>query len=164
MRKTIRIELSEASINRAIQELEQFKNWIEAKTKALNERLAEVARERAAEVFGAAEYDGENDVEVYANPTSNGWEVIANGKAVFFIEFGAGVFHNTGPTYPEERPEGIVGIGEYGKGRGKQIRWRYKGADGEVHISYGNPAYMPMWKGREEAFARLQQIVTEVFG
>lgn len=164
MRKTIRIELSEASINRAIQELEQFKNWIEAKTKALNERLAEVARERAAEVFANAEYDGENDVEVYANPTSNGWEVIANGKAVFFIEFGAGVFYNTGPTYPEERPEGIVGIGEYGKGRGKQIRWRYKGADGEVHISHGNPAYMPMWKGREEAFARLQQIVTEVFG
>lgn len=164
MRKTIQISLSQASITQAIQELEQYKRWIEAKTKALNERLANIALAEAQSGFAGALYDGENDVKLTAEPTETGWRITAQGRAVFFIEFGAGVHYN-GDTepYPEERPSGIVGIGEYGEGRGKNDSWRYKASNGEIVKTYGNPAAMPMWKGREAARAALVQIAREVF-
>lgn len=165
MHKTIRISLSQASITQAIQELEQFKSLLEAKTKALNERLANIALAEAESCFSGAMYDGDNDVRLTAEPTNTGWRITAQGRAVFFIEFGAGVHYNgDGGAYPEERPQGIVGIGQYGKGLGKNDSWRYKASNGVVVKTHGNPAAMPMFKGREAVIAAINDVVREVFG
>jgi hypothetical protein len=94
------------------------------------------------------------------------------GKAVAFIEFGSGVYHNSSEPYPNARPSGIVNIGEYGKGKGKRKAWYYKGdagSNGEVQKNgvvktRGNPASMPMWYASEEMKNSIVSLAKEVFG
>lgn len=163
MQRTIKIDLSTASINAAIQELAALETWIKNKTQLLNEKLAILAEAEAARRFGSAYYDGENDVDLYAEPTANGWRIIAEGRAVFFIEFGAGVYYNGSEPYPEPRPQGIVRIGEYGQGKGKRQAWGFYDTNGDLVITHGNPAAMPMFYASEEVHNRFFEIAREVF-
>lgn len=68
---------------------------------------------------------------------SNAVEVVCGGTQVLFIEFGAGHMHQTETStsvrvgqYDDveyaSRPNGIVPIGEYGKGLGKNDSWIFK--------------------------------------
>jgi hypothetical protein len=109
-------------------------------------------------------YDGTNDVSVHLDEISNGYAIVADGKAVAFIEFGAGVYHNGSEPYPNPRPDGIVGIGEYGKGHGKRKAWGYLDENDELVITRGNPAAMPMWYASEEIKSSVLKVVREVFG
>ena len=61
------------------------------------------------------------------------------------------------------KPEGIVGIGEYGFKMGRQDSWTYEQGNVRV-ITYGNPAAMPMYFASVEMRQRLQDAVNEVFG
>lgn len=162
--RTINIDLSPASINAAINTLNQIAADIENKTRMLNERLAILAASVASSRFGSSIYRGDNDVTITAEPTLNGWQIVASGRAVFFIEFGAGVYYNPAEPYPEPRPDGIVGIGEYGKGHGKQQAWAFYDRNGDKVITHGNPAAMPMFFAREEIQNRFREIAQEVFG
>lgn len=165
MKKTvIKCTLDTQDIDRAIQELKQFKQEFLQKEKRLLEGLAEIGLKEASVRFTTAMYDGNNDVSVRLDKTNNGYAIVADGKAVAFIEFGAGVYHNTGEPYPNPRPEGIVGIGEYGKGKGKRKAWGYMDENNEVVITRGNPAAMPMWYASEEIKNSISKIVREVFG
>jgi hypothetical protein len=109
-------------------------------------------------------YDGTNDVSVKLDETNNGYVIVADGNAVAFIEFGAGVYHNTSEPYPNPRPQGIVGIGEYGKGMGKRKAWGYKDENDTLVITRGNPAAMPMWYASEEIKKSVLRVAKEVFG
>ena len=121
--------------------------------------------------FSSAMYDGVNDVTVTLDEKGKGYSIIADGTAVAFIEFGSGVYHNSSEPYPNPRPEGVVGIGEYGKGRGKRRAWFYKGepgTNGEIQKNgvvktRGNPAAMPMYYASEEMKRSVLQIAREVF-
>ena len=84
-------------------------------------------------------------------------------RAVFFIEFGAGVYYNGSEPYPEPRPKDIVGIGEYGHGWGKRQAWVFYDSNGEKVVTHGNPAEMPMFYAKEEVLVRLNEIAREVF-
>jgi hypothetical protein len=159
----ITITLSDKSIGRAIKELERYKRWVEEKTKLLCERLALIGAHEASVRFASAMYDGDNDVHVEVGPTENGWVIKAKGQAVCFIEFGAGVYHNPSEPYPNPRPAGIVGIGEYGKGKGKRQAWGYYDEAGNLVITRGNPATMPMWFATEEMRREVARIAKEVF-
>lgn len=161
--KKITISLSEKSINRAIKELERYKKWVEEKTCLLCERLAMIGAHEASVRFTTAIYDGDNDVSVEVKPTDNGWAIIASGQAVAFIEFGAGVYHNPTEPYPNPRPDGIVGIGEYGKGYGKRQAWGYYDESGELVLTRGVPAAMPMWYAAKEMEQEILKIAREVF-
>ncbi len=161
--KKIAISLSKKSIDQAIKELERYKQWVNEKTKQLCERLALIGAHEASVRFANAIYDGDNDVHIEVGPTENGWVIKANGQAVCFIEFGAGVYHNPAEPYPNPRPEGIVGIGEYGKGQGKRQAWGFYN-DGELVITHGNPAAMPMWYVTQEMEREVRRIAQEVFG
>ncbi len=165
MRKTtIKCSLNKESIDEAIKELNAFKREFLEREKKLVERLAMIGVKEASVRFTTAMYDGTNDTEVTLTEIKNGYSIIANGKAVAFIEFGAGVYHNTSEPYPNPRPEGIVGIGEYGKGKGKQQAWGYKDENDELVITRGNPAAMPMWYASEEMKNAILTVVREVFG
>lgn len=171
-KKIINVSLNTKSINNAIKELEQYKKELLEKEKRLLEALANIGVKEASIRFTTAMYDGVNDVTVMLDTTSNGYAIVAEGEAVAFIEFGTGVYHNSGEPYPIPRPEGVVGIGEYGQGKGKRRAWFYKGeagTNGEVQKNgvvktRGNPAAMPMWYASEEMRKSVQQIVREVFG
>ena len=164
MKRTVNIDLSTSSISAAIAQLDAIEQEIERKTVMLNSRLAMLAKDVAQERFGDNMYRGENDTLVYAEPTETGWKIIAEGRAVFFIEFGAGVYYNPSEPYPEPRPEGIVGIGEYGQGKGKRQLWYFYDSNGEKIATHGNPAAMPMFFAKEEIINRLNEIAQEVFG
>lgn len=165
MRKTIiKVGLSEQDINRAIKDLNRYKQEFLKREKRLLEGLAEIGLKEASVRFTTAMYDGTNDVSVRLDTTKNGYAIVAEGKVVAFIEFGAGVYHNGSEPYPNPRPSGIVGIGEYGQGKGKRKAWGYEDENGEVVITRGNPAAMPMWYASEEIKNSVLKVVKEVFG
>ena len=165
MRKTvINVGLGENEIERAIQELKRYKQEFLNREQRLVEGLAEIGLKEASVRFTTAMYDGINDVSVHLDTTNDGYVIVADGKAVAFIEFGAGVYHNTSEPYPNPRPDGIVGIGEYGKGHGKRKAWGYLDESGELVITRGNPAAMPMWYASEEMKNSVLKVVREVFG
>lgn len=164
MRRTvIECTLDKQDIGRAIKELKAFKKAFLEREKRLVEGLAEIGLKEASVRFTTAMYDGTNDVSVHLDAIDNGYAIVADGKAVAFIEFGAGVYHNTSEPYPNPRPDGIVGIGEYGKGMGKRKAWGYEDENGEIVITRGNPAAMPMWYASEEIRNSILKVVREVF-
>ena len=163
MRKTV-IGFGLDDIGRAILELKRFELEFRKKEKQLLEGLARIGLKEASVRFTTAMYDGINDVSVHLDEIDNGYTIVADGKAVAFIEFGAGVYHNTGEPYPNPRPQGVVGIGEYGKGQGKRKAWGYKDENDELVITRGNPATMPMWYASEEIKDSVLRVVKEVFG
>ena len=163
-KKIISFSLNTKDITRSIKEVEKYKQELLRKEKVFLEKLAYIGVKEASVRFTTAMYDGVNDVTVALEQTANGYAIVASGQAVAFIEFGSGVYHNTSEPYPNPRPEGIVGIGEYGKGKGKRRAWGYKNEDGEVVITRGNPAAMPLWYATEEMRRSILQIAREVFG
>ena len=164
MAKVIKMELSVSSIEDAINQLKAYRDSIETKKRRLLQELGEIGVREASVRFTTAMYDGINDSSVSLESTSDGYVIVAEGHAVAFIEFGAGVYHNTGDPYPNKRPSGIVGIGEYGKGHGKRQAWGYRDDSGELVITHGNPAAMPMWYASEEMRSKILKIAREVFG
>lgn len=158
------MSLSASSIDSAIAELKAYRSSLERKKDKLLEELANIGVKEASIRFTTAMYDGVNDSSVTLKNIPDGYCILAEGKAVAFIEFGAGVYHNPGEPYPNPRPSGIVGIGEYGKGRGKRQAWGFKDDSGELVITHGNPAAMPMWYASEEMRSNILKIVREVFG
>lgn len=160
----IKMSLSASSIGNAIKQLQKYRNSLEGKKNKLLERLSEIGVREASLRFTTAIYDGINDSSVSLETNPNGYAIVARGKAVAFIEFGAGVYHNPGEPYPDPRPEGIVGIGEYGKGHGKRQAWGFTDESGELVITHGNPAAMPMWYANEEMRSKILKIAREVFG
>lgn len=171
-KKVIKFGLSSESIGRAIKELEQFKRDFTKKTERFVEELAIIGFHEASVRFTTAMYDGINDSDVRLDEIPNGYAIVAEGKAVAFIEFGAGVYHNSSEPYPNPRPEGIVGIGEFGDGKGKRKAWFYKGEPGTngelqkngVVKTHGNPAAMPMWYASSEIKNSILKLAKEVFG
>lgn len=158
------MSLSIDSIDNAIAELKAFRDSLDKKKDKLLEELANIGVKEASVRFTTAMYDGINDSSVSLETTTGGYAIVAKGRAVAFIEFGAGVYHNSGEPYPDPRPEGIVGIGEYGKGHGKRQAWGFKDDSGELVITHGNPAAMPMWYASEEMRSNILKIAREVFG
>ena len=163
-KRVITMSLSSDSIESAIKELKAFRDSLDAKKYQLAEELTKIGLREASIRFTTAMYDGVNDSNVTAELTHFGYRIVAEGKAVAFIEFGAGVYHNTGEPYPDPRPEGIVGIGEYGKGYGKRPAWGFRNEDGELVITRGTPAAMPMWYASEEMRNSVLKKFKEVFG
>ena len=164
MAKIIKMSLSTSSIEDAIKQLQVYRDSLNTKKDKLLKRLGEIGVREASVRFTTAMYDGINDSSVSLETNKNGYVIVAEGHAVAFIEFGAGVYHNSGEPYPDPRPEGIVGIGEYGKGRGKRQAWGFKNESGELVITHGNPAAMPMWYASEEMRNSILKIAKEVFG
>ena len=163
-KQVITMELNSKSIGKAIKALKSYRDSIEVKKDKLLEELAYIGVKEASIRFTTAIYDGVNDSSVTLNPIENGYCVVAEGHAVAFIEFGAGVYHNPGEPYPNPRPDGIVGIGEYGKGYGKRQAWGFRNEDGELVITRGTPAAMPMWYASEEMRNAIVSKFKEVFG
>ena len=173
MSKTsIRFSLDPNDIDRAIGELKKFEREFLNKVEQFTEGLALLGLKEASVRFSSAMYDGINDSDVRLDTIDKGYAIVARGEAVAFIEFGAGVYHNPSEPYPITRPDGVVGIGEYGSGKGKRRAWYYKGEVGSsgerqkngAVKTRGNPAAMPMWYASEEIKNNVLKLAREVFG
>ena len=178
MKRKYVIGLDASGIDSLIRGLEEYEKWLNEKAKVLISRLSERGYEVASAGFGSAEYDGVNDVTVDIDDRGELRKaVVAIGNAALFIEFGTGVVY---PDNHPDKPAGIAGRGEYGKGHGSQRTWGYygdelgshgvyattkKGKIREPHVvlTHGNPANMPMYLGAKTVKEEFEAIVKEVF-
>ncbi len=175
-KRVISFELSEAGINAAIKEIEEYKRWLKDRLEELRRRFAEIIRENAewgfnnALVTDAIGGNGDPDpTEVSVTMDYSKGDVtivVAKGEQAFFIEFGAGIYFNgaAGSSPHPWGPEHGFLIGEYGKGFGKRRVWGYYNSNDELVLTHGTPAAMPMLRGLNEALANLDRLVREVFG
>lgn len=173
-KKVIRISLSEKDIDRAIKELEQYKREIIRKTELLRTRIAERIANLAQSGFNSAVVDDltggsggarKADVRVSIDERENVSVIIAAGEDAVWVEFGAGVFHN-GSTGGSPHPKGSelgFTIGGYGKGMGKRQTWGFY-EDGELRLTHGTPAVMPMYNALKTVCEEITSIAKEVFG
>ena len=160
---------------------------IDAKSHTLVDELADEAVSMANSNFQNAFYAGVNDVSVHSEDDTSvsgeyGKAVVAEGASLLFIEFGTGIMKTDSPY---ERAQlygggaGIVGHGEYGKRRGRQLNgWVYRGEPGLnppwdtdyvflrgqtfVHTK-GNHANSSLWRARQEIARKMRQKAREVF-
>lgn len=172
MKKTvIRFGLSEREIDKAIKELEQYKQELIRKTALLREKVADKIAGLAQSEFNGAIVDDVlkggvkiAQVTVSLSNTDDVSLVIANGKDAVWVEFGAGVYHN-GSAGSSPHPEGSelgFTIGGYGKGMGKKEVWGYYEGD-ELRLTHGTPAIMPMYNAVKTVCDEIADIAREVF-
>ena len=168
--KTITIELSPSSCQKALKELQAYQAKFKSKLDEICKRLADFGLTKAQMYYASALYDGVKDVTVTVEKIENGYAVKASGATVLFLEFGAGVH------YPNDHPKaGELGIshGSYGKGLGNNDYWFYTGqpgnAGGELAhghknstITHGNPANMSLYKASRDMRGEIQRIAQEV--
>ena len=180
MEHRITVRLSSAGIQDAIRQITEYKEWLERKTAELSQALADIGLKTAQvtaagasfEYFYRARSQGAKDagqkwehltvpadITVSAVPTERGYRIEANGHDVCFVEFGTGVYYNGDESYPGQRPPGIVGIGEFGQGLGKNRYWNIGGG---VYTN-GFPALAPMFEASYEMRGRIADIAREVF-
>lgn len=140
-----------SSVKDAVLHLRKYAAKLKRLEEELPKALAEYGRDDAQVRFDNAAYDivalvpglyqpfagYHPSIKVTAEPSERGWKVIAEGQEVCFVEFGAGICYNGDDSYLGERPPGIVGIGEYGEGRGKQPQWLY---GNPAEWTHGTPA------------------------
>ena len=174
MSKTIHIDIFDpASIDSAVREIREYSAWVQRKTEELRQRVAYFIAKDASAVFNSAVADdliGEGavigSVDVVVEDNGNMTLVIANGEDAVFMEFGAGVYYN-GSVGSSPNPLGAglgYTIGSYGKGNGRKNVWGFKGSDGQLHLTHGVPASMPMYKAMMAVVNDIEQIAREVFG
>lgn len=91
--------------------------------------------------------------------------IVADGEDAVWCEFDAGVYHNgaAGSSPNPYGPELGLTIGSYGKGHGKRSAWGYYDENGELVITRGAPASMPMYRAARDVTVRAVQIAREVF-
>ncbi|MBR4186324.1 MAG: hypothetical protein IKQ87_11175 [Clostridia bacterium] len=155
----------------AIAALEKMQTRLKTGSAALTQKLAEAGQEEANYRFANARYAGTNDVVVYTETDGANASVVAEGKTVAFIEFGAGVTRGGG--YPGKKPAGVLEPGQYGQGKGafKNEPWVYNGEPGNEGwpvtrrgkvragkaMTLGNPPNAAMY----HASGVIREIITE---
>lgn len=171
--KVISVSLSESGIEKAIQELLAYKQEIIRKTELLRQKVAARLADEARSGFNGAIVDdltGKNnprlaDVNVSVDDRDNVSVVVAEGEDAVWVEFGAGVYHN-GSVGSSPHPKGAelgFTIGGYGKGNGKKEIWGFY-EDGELRLTHGTPARMPMSQAMNTIINDIVSIAREVFG
>ena len=181
MSKTITVDVFDtASIQAAIRQLENYKRWVQGKAAELQERVATFIANNARQIFNnsiaddtfkivdgsetTAEGPKIGNVSVFVENDGNVTLVIAQGKDAIFMEFGAGVLYN-GAVGSSPNPLGSglgYTIGSYGP-NGAKYTWAFKGEDGQIHLTHGVPATMPMYRSMMAVVDNIEQIAREVF-
>lgn len=171
-RKVISFGLSTSEINRAMKELADYKQEIFHKTELLREKVAERLADEAKNGFSGAVVDdltrgGQRFAQVDVSVDNRGsvTVVVASGEDAVWVEFGAGVYHNGSPG-SSPHPYGVelgMTIGGFGKGNGKKEVWGFY-EDGELKLTRGTPARMPMALAVTTVCNDIQAIAKEVFG
>lgn len=167
----------QTNIRSVINSIRDYQNKMSSKTKVFLERLAEVGIEGATVRFQSAIYDGVNDVKMDSTPEwvdDHTMRIVARGKAVTFIEFGAGVHFNA-QVHPKASELGAI-RGTYGHGNGMRDAWVYRGDPGTMGIvlkrdsllgdkilTHGNPANRCLYDVGKDLRREAERIAKEVF-
>lgn len=171
--KKIRFDLSTRGIGQAISELKAYRNDLRRKEEEFLRRFSREVATLAQAGFDAAYLDYQVNGEttpatVSVDVTSAGGTsfVTAYGEDAIWIEFGAGVYFNgsAGGSPHEWGAKNGFTIGSYGKGMGRKKTWGYYSEDGELILTHGTPATMPMYHALKQACDNIWSIAREVYG
>ena len=173
MPKKISISLSQSSIQAAIDELNKYKDDFIDKNELFVRRLAEIGIPVIDRNILSAAGDSEKEHNTYIEIYSSGYflqaRLVCEGKDLLFIEFGSGIFYNGGESevgsspHPKGKEKGYT-IGSYGKGKGKQKTWGYYDDGGDLVLSHGTEATMPVYEAGQAIIIQIRTIAKEVFG
>lgn len=162
MNRVIRFSLDSAGIQGAIRELRDYQQRLRTKCAELSERLAQYGLQRAQMEYDAAIYDGTKDVTVNVEERGeNTYAIVASGRTVLILEFGAGIYGDGHPL-----------AGEMGYGPGTYPGqthvpdpgyWWFTDENGKSVYSYGNPPSMAMYMTSVELMSEIERIAREVF-
>ena len=156
--KTIAIELSVDSCNKAIKELQEYQKRIKPKLDEVCRRVAEVGRDEALSIINGIRLQDGNAVErVDVVKIDNGYKLVMEGEDVYFIEFGTG--DGVSAHYDVSVP---VAWGSW-SAEHSQMLWN-KGFWYYDNVRYtGTTAYMPMYYAERKMREEAPRIVKEVF-
>lgn len=170
-KKVISFRLNPKDIEVAIKELEIYKQEFLNKVDIYRRRIAEEIATNASLRFGSATMEHtitggtrKPNVRVGVDERGQISVVVADGEDAVWCEFGAGVYHN-GSVGSSPNPYGKeIGftIGSYGKGYGKAKAWGYYD-NGQLVITRGTPASMPMYNAVQEVTKKAIEIAREVW-
>lgn len=160
----IKCNLSVASIEDAIRQLENYRDSLDRKAKELCKRLADMGATSAKLSFSKLYYQYRGPIDLSVSVEERGdnkYAIVANGETVLIAEFGAGV--TLGKGHPLDAQLGY-GPGTYpgqkhamtGKG------WYLPKTKGGGH-TFGNPPTMAMYNTAKDLKAEIQKVAQEVF-
>lgn len=155
------VELSPQSVKDAVKILETYKKWVDKKMDELMVRLAAVGLETARVRFEMGATEGNKAPETWVEPIENGFKIIARGKDVFFIEFGAG---DAAGNHPDAAKAPVdTSPGSYSaKNTMEYVKYGSWHHDGKKYTEL--PAYMPMYHAARDIERNITKIAKEVFG
>lgn len=168
MRKRIEMSLNEKSINEAIQKINEYATEFDNKCKLFVSKLSNLGLNVVRMTMESIPYEDKGsyytELFIVSDASIKGAKIQLSGEKVLFVEFGAGVTYSN-PQHPKATENGM-GVGTYPnqKYAWSMNGWWYTDESGKSEHSYGNPAYMPMYKAYEEMVANIVSIAREVFG
>lgn len=154
--KQIKIELGASSIDKAIAEIERYKEGLNNRLFELVDKLVQSGVEVAKMKVLTSQGDS---TDAYVGYMINSVgdiikaEISVEGSEVLFIEFGAGIYYNNGNAHPYAAEFGY-GVGTYPSEHppNKAINpgyWWYSDENKNKHLSLGTEATMPMFSAAE---------------
>ena len=161
MKVTIDV-LDPKSIDKAIQQLNDYADGLDVKSKTLCERLASMGATNVSFGFSRLFYTGPVDIEVSVQELGGErYAILASGETVLIAEFGAGVTYGDG--HPLNTEFGM-GPGTYpGQKHAMDPKgWYLPKAKGGGH-TYGNPPTMAMYNTGKDLRREILRVAQEVF-
>ena len=155
--------LDPKSVDKAIKELNAYRQEFDRKVLALIDKMVEHGEDYAVNTLAHID-TGETLSSIMGYRNGNKGVIVAGGNAIW-IEFGTGV-KNNGSAGSSPHPKGGelgMNIGTYGQGKGANPNgwWYYK--DGEIKHTYGIKANMFMYKTSLELQRVCPELAKEVF-
>ena len=177
MARTFHVDImSASSIDKLIKDLTNYQNDFNVRVRVFIRRLTRIAIEEIEKDISDAAITMDGTVESGANiehsitekftdgKTYSKSTITVRGKEIMFIEFGSGVYYNSVPSpHPKGEEFGFV-IGSYGKGMGLNQVWGYYDESGQLHLTHGVKATMPLYNAIQRLYKEAPIIAKEVFG
>lgn len=168
----IRIELSEASIDAAVEQLTAYREKLKRAGEEIAEKLSQLGYQTAYLIMNEHIYSGDTIGSLNVEEVGPAKYILkAGSEALLFFEFGAGI---NGGGHPLAGEFGF-GPGTYpGKGHWNNPHgWFYPTDDPDLIVkygkdkqglghSYGNPPHMPMYLASREMRDELLNAAKEV--
>lgn len=167
MAKKIKVNLSPASVDRAIKELEEYETHLKERCTAYGQALKQFGLTRLkAELLPHID-SGETIGSITAIDESTDntvrFRLCVTSEAILFLEFGAGIKYSS-ESHPQAGDFGY-GPGTYpGQGHWNDPDgWWYQGDDGEYYHTYGQPANKPIYITAQQMREQLVTLARQVF-
>ena len=165
-------------IDRAIKEIEKYQKSLVDKSERFCRRLAEIGVMVAKATLTTGQGDSSRDAAFDISFTADGeivectlsvtgeTRVTEDGRVfntIFAWEFGSGIYYNNGNINPHAHELGM-GVGTFPNQKfAFSDHWWYRDDNGNLRMSQGTQATMPMYRASLEMMQNIETIAREVY-